>query len=153
MAHPPAGRRDQRDAAALGGTAGHVSTRFPADLASIPEARRYVESLIEPLGLPDTGADTVVLLVSELVTNAVVHAHTPFTVELACRGPRLHVGIADDSEAAPTLRDVDPSSPGGRGIRLLAELADDWGCDRRPSGKEVWFEIDGADPTGPPAGP
>jgi anti-sigma regulatory factor (Ser/Thr protein kinase) len=119
-----------------------TSPCFPGELGSIPVARQYVGQAIQPLHLAQRGVDTITLLVSELVTNAVVHAHSSFTVQVSYRPPRLRVEIRDGSEAPPRVRDAAPASPGGRGLKLVDELSDAWGCEPRGEGKAVWFEVD-----------
>ena len=89
--------------------------------------------------------DVVLLLTSELVTNAVVH--TSSDLELIVRtGPEgVLVEVHDaDGEHLPVLRKGRSFDEGGRGLLLVAELAVRWGAERNSSGKCVWFQI-GAD--------
>jgi anti-sigma regulatory factor (Ser/Thr protein kinase)/anti-anti-sigma regulatory factor len=103
--------------------------------AFVREVCRYWE-----LALPDaTVTDRAVLLVNELVTNAVVHAHTEIRLRLELRGDRLHIAVRDGS---PTLLRVvapDWQAEGGRGLWLVEQLARAWGVNRHPDGgKVVW---------------
>jgi anti-sigma regulatory factor (Ser/Thr protein kinase) len=83
------------------------------------------------------------LLVSELVTNCVLHAHSMITLAVDCDGEHVAVAVGDDGDGMPYLRDdVSETDTGGRGLHLVEALASDWGI--RPSsdgGKVVWFRL------------
>jgi anti-sigma regulatory factor (Ser/Thr protein kinase) len=81
------------------------------------------------------------LLVSELVTNAVVHAGTAVHVTMDHFANRVHVEVGDDDPRTPAPRDEDQLVPGGLGLHILERLAADWGVRRTPTGKVVWFEL------------
>jgi hypothetical protein len=81
------------------------------------------------------------LLVSEVVTNAVLHARTEFTVEVHRDGDVVRVSVHDRSPAIPRQRHHGTDSTTGRGMRLVATLAVAWGVDRHAGGKAVWFEV------------
>lgn len=85
--------------------------------------------------------DTVALLTSELVTNAVLHACSPIEVTVEIRPGAVHVQVSDD---LPGLhQEPDGSRHGGRGLVLVAAMASDWGISARGEavGKSVWFEV------------
>ncbi|NHC13342.1 SpoIIE family protein phosphatase [Motilibacter deserti] len=94
--------------------------------------------------------DAVVLLTDELVTNAVVHAHSPLLLELSATADHVRVAVTDESPRLPAPRGqsqdsadaLDAVSEGGRGLRLVELLASRWGVDRLPVGKRIWFEVD-----------
>lgn len=94
-------------------------------------------------------AETAELVVSELVTNAVVHAATPVDVEAIVRRHGVRVEVADGSPHPPVPRAYEGLAGTGRGLRLLEELADEWGVQPHPRGKTVWFELR----TGPASDP
>jgi anti-sigma regulatory factor (Ser/Thr protein kinase) len=97
--------------------------------------------------LPDLAADVidvVLLLVTELVTNAVIHAQTPVRVCVDISGSRVRIDVQDEATTMPGRRLVPLESVGGRGLLLVERLADRWGYEPHPRGKTVWFEIDGA---------
>ena len=97
------------------------------------------------------------LLVSELVTNAVLHARSEVTLTIAVADSVLEVGIADTAAqvpmprsgpddgvgegAAPDAAGEDWRAEGGRGLRLLDRLADAWGVATMADGKQVWFRL------------
>jgi anti-sigma regulatory factor (Ser/Thr protein kinase) len=112
-------------------------------LAQGPEAastaRQFVTDAAEGLAFGER-RDNLELLVSELVTNAMRHAHTGCQVMLCRHGDRLRVEVDDESSQLPAMRTF-PDETGGWGLRLLAALSHDWGTERRPWGKSVWFII------------
>lgn len=108
---------------------------------STPRAR---ELLVDALG-SHLDAETVhyaAVIVSELVTNAVIHANTTVTVGLQLLpggGARIEVG--DGSSWPPTPRVATPDASGGRGLILVEALAAKWGVSPTSEGKTVWAEI------------
>ena len=96
------------------------------------------------MALPRDGGEVVevvTLLVSEMVTNAVLHAGTEVTLRIGHEGKSVRVEVTDQSPAMPNLREVSSDSPTGRGMWLIQELADAWGQQARGNGKCVWFEM------------
>jgi PAS domain S-box-containing protein len=85
--------------------------------------------------------DTAELLVSEIVTNALVHAGTAIEVAFSFADGGLLVEVTDGSPHVPTLRAYGPSAGTGRGLMLLEEMVDEWGVVQGDPGKTVWFRI------------
>ena len=112
--------------------------------ASVRRARSFVDVT---LGAWELGPlrDLAVLLTSELVTNAVVHARTPVRLTVYL-DEVLTVEVADGSPVLPVAHGVSPEEDRGRGLSLVARLADRWGSRREGDGKVVWFVLE------PPAG-
>ena len=105
------------------------------------QARQAIRELLARSGRNDLGADAAVL-VSELVTNAVLHAGGPITVSAAYVDSILRVEVHDtDSHPLPTLRKPSASDKTGRGLHLVALLADRWAIVPTPAGKTIWFEL------------
>lgn len=105
------------------------------------QARQAIIELLARSGRTDLGADAA-LLVSELVTNAVVHAGGPITVSAAYLHSTLRVEVHDtDQPPLPRLRKPSASDKTGRGLYLVALLADRWAMAPAPDGKTIWFEI------------
>lgn len=117
-----------------------VRERFPADLKSVRAARRFVLGVLDGWGCSELD-DSAALLVSELVTNAIVHAHS--TVELAVhlRPQRVRVEVIDTAREHVRRRDAKDDEQSGRGMALIEALAVAWGIDSLLSGKSVWFEM------------
>ncbi|GHH87716.1 hypothetical protein GCM10018793_64650 [Streptomyces sulfonofaciens] len=128
---------------------------------SVATARSFVRDTLQGWGLADI-ADDAVVLTSELVTNAVVHAGTSAEV-LCLRAPDgVRVEVADrypEREVPVQHAPVDmgsPDSEGGRGLQLCAALATRWGVEYSPTHKQVWFQLTsperpvGARTAGPP---
>jgi anti-sigma regulatory factor (Ser/Thr protein kinase) len=83
------------------------------------------------------------LLVSELVTNCVIHAHSMITLAIDCDDRHVAVAVGDDGEGMPHIRDnVTDTDTGGRGLQLVEALAGEWGIwPREDGGKVVWFKL------------
>jgi anti-sigma regulatory factor (Ser/Thr protein kinase) len=105
-------------------------------------AREVVEFVLDSLVDRDV-VDTVVLLTSELVTNAVVHARTPSTLRVLVEPsvPRVRVEVADGVPQQPNRRNPSPTETSGRGLMLVDRLATHWEVDTTEAGKVVWFEL------------
>ena len=94
--------------------------------------------------MPNFAVDDALLVISELVTNAVRHAGTASTLELELgqTDGRLRIVLADGSSNPPRVRRADGAAEGGRGMAILAALSDRWGIDEDAAGKRVWWEVD-----------
>ena len=84
--------------------------------------------------------DIVELLVSELVTNAVLHAHTEIELTVRDLGDCIRVEVSDDSPRLPELHPAGLTES-GRGLQIVDALASRWGTEGRTGGKTVWFEV------------
>ncbi|WP_370421102.1 SpoIIE family protein phosphatase [Streptomyces sp. QH1-20] len=103
------------------------------------QARRLARRALTRWGLEEL-TDSVELLVSEVVTNAVRYAERPVTLRLL-RTDVLRCEVGDDVPQLPRLRQARPSDEGGRGLYLVNKLARRWGATRLSTGKVVWFEL------------
>ncbi len=114
-----------------------------ADGAAAQAGRRHLALVASTLGTAPALVEVALVLVSELVTNAVVHGRSnPRLAVLARVGGGLFVGVGDDDSRHPVMQDEDQQALGGRGLRLLDSLATRWGVRPEPPGKVVWFELD-----------
>jgi anti-anti-sigma factor len=108
-------------------------------------ARAFVRNVCQywQLALPDeTLLVRAVLVANELVTNAVVHAHTDLWLRLELRGDRLHIGVRDGDPRLLRLVTPEPEAEGGRGLWLVEQLAVAWGVHPHSSGgKIVWCTL------------
>ncbi|MFG2006383.1 SpoIIE family protein phosphatase [Spirillospora sp. NPDC048911] len=109
-----------------------------AEASMVAEARAQATAKLRHWGLGDL-ADTVELLVSELVTNALVHGAGAIGMRLI-KGGTLLCEVSDDGHELPHLRDADANDESGRGLQLVSHLAERWGTHRTEQGKVVWFE-------------
>ncbi|MER6439757.1 MULTISPECIES: SpoIIE family protein phosphatase [unclassified Streptomyces] len=102
-------------------------------------ARRLARRALSRWGMEDL-SDSVELLVSEVVTNAVRYASRPVTLRLL-RTDVLRCEVGDDVPQLPRLRQARATDEGGRGLYLVNKLARRWGATRLSTGKVVWFEL------------
>ncbi|MCM2417905.1 ATP-binding protein [Streptomyces sp. RKAG293] len=128
-----------------------VIQRFHRTPRAVPEARLFVQQTLAAWGISGD-ADAVLLCVSELATNAIRHgvpAGGHFIVKVARNDDCLRVEVGDMNRCRPRLRHPSADDVSGRGLLLIANLADSWGVvPRAPSGKVVWteFKIPGVHP-------
>ncbi|MGB9378059.1 MAG: ATP-binding protein [Mycobacteriales bacterium] len=105
------------------------------------DARRLARTALDRWGL-GTLDEVVVLLVSELTTNAILHAHSPVEISLQASSDEVRVDVCDDSPVPPRVRWFSTEAATGRGMRLLNTLASSWGVQHNPGGgKCVWFTL------------
>jgi anti-sigma regulatory factor (Ser/Thr protein kinase) len=107
----------------------------------VGRARRFATRTLVGWGAEQL-EDDVQVVASELATNALLHARTEFTLGLVLDGDRLRVTLADGSAVQPRMRRFDSTeSTTGRGLRMVAELAQAWGVQKDGVGKAVWCEF------------
>lgn len=104
------------------------------------KARTFVRRTLEQWRR-ETIVDDAMLLATELVTNAVVHAHSPVNVRLLAFPEHVRVEVADTGGGALQLRRPDPETLNGRGLLLVEELSRTWGTSSDRDEKVVWFEL------------
>jgi anti-sigma regulatory factor (Ser/Thr protein kinase) len=107
--------------------------------ASVPRARRFVADQLSDLAVETV--DLARLLVSEVVTNAVLHARTAATLIVDRGDSTVKVQVEDSNPLLPVIRSHGPEAGTGRGLQVLDRLASDWGTNQHKGGKVVWFEI------------
>jgi PAS domain S-box-containing protein len=113
---------------------------LPAAPTSSRLARRITQDALRDFGL-DEFADTAALLVSEVVTNALLHAGSEIRLQVLRRDDGIRIEVRDTSAVLPAPKRHDDDSTTGRGLDLLEMLASSWGAEGRNSGKIVWFEL------------
>jgi anti-sigma regulatory factor (Ser/Thr protein kinase) len=84
---------------------------------------------------------TAQLLVSELVTNAVLHASPPLMLGIERKGNQMRIVVTDGSSAHPLTRSLHDDTADGRGLPLVEALSSSWGWHIAGAGKSVWFEL------------
>ncbi|MFB7124884.1 MULTISPECIES: ATP-binding protein [Streptomycetaceae] len=121
--------------------------RLDARTESAPLARYLLRAFLSGLPSGDRYRDTAELLLGELFANAVLHSDAPddrhIEVRFALTGSRLRLEVHDAGTGRPILRTAVPDDEKGRGLFLVDELAERWGCAARPCGigKFVWAHI------------
>jgi anti-sigma regulatory factor (Ser/Thr protein kinase) len=85
--------------------------------------------------------DDALLLVSELVTNAVRYGREPMSLTVDCDTEGITVAVADANPALPRTRPTDQRRHSGRGLVLVDQLAAEWGVRPTANGKQVWFHL------------
>jgi anti-sigma regulatory factor (Ser/Thr protein kinase) len=103
-------------------------------------ARQFVTETIGRWGYNDVMDDASVV-VTELVTNAILHARSPFSVIVGSRDGRLRIAVRDANQTLPSRRTPHELQAGGRGLVVIDALADRSGCELTPDGKVIWAEF------------
>jgi anti-sigma regulatory factor (Ser/Thr protein kinase) len=113
---------------------------LPAQPTAPARARRFVSATLAAWQVEE--GDDAVLVVSELVTNALLHARSAMTVRIAEEPDgALRLSVEDASPVPPRTRTFSIESGTGRGLRLLESLAEEWGVEPVEGGKVVWCRI------------
>jgi anti-sigma regulatory factor (Ser/Thr protein kinase) len=115
-----------------------ITRAFAAEAASIPAARRFVRDVLREAG-QEQWLDEAQLAVSELCTNAMLHAHTPFEVTVQAGADGVYVQVWDDDPVLPSRRVSDAGSTTGRGLELVEAVATFHGVQTVGPAKVVWF--------------
>ncbi|WP_189855810.1 ATP-binding protein [Streptomyces poonensis] len=120
------------------------------DPAEVGRARKWARSRLagSGIGADEPLAETLILLVSELVTNAVVHTGCPAVLRLLLQEPpgeaagTVRLEVADACARPPVPRCAEGDDTNGRGLSLVEVLADRWGWSAEGVGKRIWCELD-----------
>jgi serine phosphatase RsbU (regulator of sigma subunit)/anti-sigma regulatory factor (Ser/Thr protein kinase) len=111
-----------------------------ADVDAVPCARRFVTAALAGTDAADLAVDAE-LVVSELVTNAILHAGAPVDVSLAVAGRTVRIEVRDPVRVSPVRGLAGADAMTGRGLGLVAALTSGWGTEPRGDGKVVWAEL------------
>jgi anti-sigma regulatory factor (Ser/Thr protein kinase) len=128
------------DSGAAGLAADH---EVAPEAAAVSEARRFLRGTLHDWDVDEETADTAVLCLSELVTNAVIHSHAGCSVRVQLDDGVLTVTVRDSGRAdAQTVEELEDSlQVHGRGLQVVEVLASRWGYELDLDGTTVWFEL------------
>ncbi len=116
---------------------------FALKLTAPRSARQFVAEALKRWGHPTTLIHDAQLVVTELATNAVVHARSPFSVAVRRHGDGVRLSVRDASQTRPIAREPGPLTISGRGLYLVGLLSRRWGVEPDADGKTVWAELPG----------
>ena len=120
-----------------------ASVDVPATERGPGAARRVVSALLPVWGLSDL-RDDAELVVSELVTNAYLHAPgtDSFELELVKRPQGVRISLADGASIRPVIAELSHDGPNGRGMAIVETLCTRWGAEDHHGGKRVWVDVE-----------
>jgi hypothetical protein len=118
-----------------------LSRAFEPTLAAPRAARRSIADALRQAGQSPRMIDDAQTVVGELAANAVIHARSPFTLTASASPSSVHIAVRFRSPVAPTPRFTPSHIPGGKGLRVVAELSADWAVEFTDHGKVVWAEL------------
>ncbi|MFN8035458.1 MAG: ATP-binding protein [Acidimicrobiia bacterium] len=118
-----------------------IETVFPPVPASVAAARRFLRAALGRSGADPILVDDALLALSELVTNAVVHANTEFRVRVTVDAGVVRVDVLDSGDGRPCPQPGGALDAGGRGLRIVDRVSDEWAIGEREDGSGVWFAM------------
>ncbi|MGN6252291.1 MAG: ATP-binding protein [Marmoricola sp.] len=122
------------------------ATALDAGMDAPSRARAFVRDQVAAARLPEDVLADLLVIVSELVSNAVQHGAGDPRLELRVRGTRVRVDVGDEAvDAPPMLRPHDRTASRGRGLGIISAVADQWGHEVRGGAKWIWAELDRAE--------
>jgi len=105
--------------------------QFHADPSSVTTARRFIAgSLID---VPDDAADAVALIASELASNSIGHAGSPYRIRIERLPDHVRLEVEDDGDGRPMMKSPSIADTSGRGLQIVAALADEWASSPCPT--------------------
>jgi CheY-like chemotaxis protein/anti-sigma regulatory factor (Ser/Thr protein kinase) len=122
------------------GARGSDAARFDADVSTVPLAREFVRQWLHDLAA-DHVFDEASLIVTELATNAVLHADSPYEVRLSRTDGVIRIEVADADAGTPEPQPFSAVAESGRGIVIVSAISASWGIEAQPHGKVTWAEL------------
>jgi anti-sigma regulatory factor (Ser/Thr protein kinase) len=121
-------------------TDAEIRAEFPAEHNSPGDARRLVVSALRERGYDDALVDDTALVLSELASNAILHADSPFSIEIRVENSMLRIAVEDTSRQA-VARGDGLIARAGHGLGVIDVLCARWGVEENAGGKVVWAEL------------
>jgi hypothetical protein len=120
-----------------------VARRIVNDASTPQSVRHWAAAFLEHWAVPIDEGHATILVIDELIANAITHTTGPTHIVLSKTGSTIRVEVQDPSERLPRLRATSDDDVGGRGLQIVSNLASSWGSEPRDEGgKTVWFEIE-----------
>jgi len=114
--------------------------QFDPDVSTVPLAREFVRRWVQEAGAAHL-VDEASLIVTELATNAVLHAASPYEVRLSQAEGVIRIEVSDGDAGTPEPQPFSAEAESGRGMVLVSALSASWGVEDRPRGKVTWAEV------------
>jgi anti-sigma regulatory factor (Ser/Thr protein kinase) len=114
---------------------------YGRDATSVGEARSWIDTFLTEHDIEDTVRDDAQLVVSELVTNALVHGQGELVLRASVDETAVHVSVTDSGDGLPEVLPLDPARIGGLGLIVVGRIASNWGVAPFPGGKTVWAAL------------
>ncbi|HEX3564208.1 MAG TPA: SpoIIE family protein phosphatase [Acidimicrobiales bacterium] len=120
---------------------GFVTLAVPPVAESVASVRRFAHNALTSWDIPTAVVGDLILVVSELVTNAILHSRSPIELRLSRTSDRIVVAVHDGSTAVPRRLQSNREAEHGRGLHLVSAISDQWGVRPTEDGKSVWCEV------------
>jgi anti-sigma regulatory factor (Ser/Thr protein kinase) len=114
---------------------------FNRRVAAAKDARVWLDAFLRRSGLDGRVVEDAVLVVSELVTNALLHGDGHAVVRASLRGDVIQLSVTDSGDELPAQQPVDVARVGGLGLNVVDQVSAEWGVSPFPGGKTVWAVI------------
>lgn len=117
---------------------------MPCDESSLGDARLALRSMLTEMGTGTAERDAALLVMTELLTNAIVHAdqqRQPIEVVVACTEQQIHIEVMDHNPQPPIRQRIPLDTSSGRGLAIVDELTSAWGWRSVGEGNRVWCDL------------
>jgi anti-sigma regulatory factor (Ser/Thr protein kinase) len=114
---------------------------YDRSAANVGEARSWIDEYLAERAIEDTVRDDAQLVVSELVTNALMHGDGELVLRASVTATAVQVSVTDAGDALPEVLPLDPTRIGGLGLIVVDRVAKAWGVSPFPGGKTVWATL------------
>lgn len=114
---------------------------YERQAANVGEARSWIDAFLSECTIGDTVRDDAQLVVSELVTNALMHGEGQLVLRASITGGTVQISVTDSGDDLPEVLPLDPTRIGGLGLIVVERIASEWGVSPFPGGKTVWAAL------------